>query len=69
MNEFYLQLDYYGLLNLHKALLEAKFNLNPDNELVSGSPLIADIYISQRTIVGKRQIRAMERMVSIKKQT
>lgn len=51
MNEFYLQLDYYGLLNLHKALLEAKFNLNPDNELVSGSPLIADIYVKVRELL------------------
>lgn len=35
--------DYYDLLNLHKALLEAKFHLNPDNELVSSSPIIAKI--------------------------
>lgn len=35
--------DYYDLLNLHKALLEAKFHLNPDNELVSFSPIIAKI--------------------------
>ena len=35
--------DYYDLLNLHKALLEAKFHLNPDNELVSLSPVIAKI--------------------------
>jgi len=33
--------DYYDLLNLHKALLEAKFHENPDNKLVSGSPIIA----------------------------
>jgi len=44
MEEFILKLDYYGLLNLHKALLEAKFHPNPDNELVSGSPLVADVY-------------------------
>jgi hypothetical protein len=36
--------DYYDLLNLHKALLEAKFHKNPDNEYVSGSPFIAKIY-------------------------
>ena len=51
MNEFNLQLDYYSVLNLHKALLEAKFNLNPDNELVSGSPLIADIYVKVRELL------------------
>lgn len=34
---------YYELLNLHKALLEAKFHQNPDNKLVSGSPFIAKI--------------------------
>lgn len=48
MKDFILNLDYYGVLNLHKALLEAKFNVNPDNEMVSGSPLIADIYIQIR---------------------
>lgn len=29
--DFILNLDYYGVLNLHKALLEAKFHINPDN--------------------------------------
>lgn len=48
MKDFILNLDYYGVLNLHKALLEAKFNINPDNEMVSGSPLIAEIYIQVR---------------------
>ena len=48
MKSFILNLDYYGVLNLHKALLEAKFNVNPDNEMVSGSPLVADIYIQVR---------------------
>ena len=33
MKEYTLSLDYYELLNLHKALLEAKFNSDPDNEL------------------------------------
>ncbi len=33
--------NYYDLLNLHKALLEAKFHKNPDNENVAGSPIIA----------------------------
>mgnify|MGYP000786198697 CR=1 FL=1 len=31
--------DYYDLLNLHKALMEAKFHDNPDNEYISGSPI------------------------------
>ena len=33
--------DYYDLLNLHKALMEAKFHENPDNEYIAGSPIIA----------------------------
>ena len=48
MKELNLKLDYYGALNLHKALLEAKFHAEPDNELVSGSPLVADVYIQVR---------------------
>ena len=51
MKDFTLNLDYYGLLNLHKALLEAKFNENPDNELVSGSPLVAEVYIQVRDLL------------------
>lgn len=35
--------DYDDLLNLHKALMEAKFHDNPDNEYVAGSPIIAKI--------------------------
>lgn len=35
--------DYYDLLNLHKALMEAKFHENPDNNDVAGSPIIAII--------------------------
>lgn len=35
--------DYYDLLNLHKALMEAKFHDNPDNEYIAGSPVIAKI--------------------------
>ena len=30
------------MLNLHKALLEAKFHMNPDNVNVASSPIIAD---------------------------
>lgn len=44
MNNIKLEIDnYYDLLNLHKALLEAKFHQNPDNENVAGSPIIARI--------------------------
>ena len=44
MNEIKLEIkDYYVLLNLHKALLEAKFHENPDNILVSSSPIIANL--------------------------
>ena len=42
MNKFE-QFDYYDLLNLHKALMEAKFHDNPDNEDIAGSPIIAKI--------------------------
>lgn len=35
--------DYYELLNLHKALLEAKFHRNPDNKYVAGSPIISKL--------------------------
>lgn len=51
MQEYSLKLDYYGLLNLHKALLEAKFHTMPENKLVSGSPFIADIYIQVRDLL------------------
>jgi len=34
---------YYDLLNLHKALLEAKFHKDPENPYVAGSPIIANI--------------------------
>ena len=51
MQEYTLKLDYYGLINLHKALLEAKFHTMPDNELVAGSPLIADLYIQVRDLL------------------
>lgn len=40
--------DYYELLALHKALLEAKFHRDPDNSMVAGSPFIASI--SKRTV-------------------
>lgn len=53
MSGFHLQLDYYGVLNLHKALLEAKFHPNPENELVSGSPFVAEIYVQVREFLVK----------------
>lgn len=44
MNEIKLEIkDYYILLNLHKALLEAKFHMDPDNIEVCYSPIIADL--------------------------
>ncbi len=36
--------DYFDLLNLHKGLLEARFNENPDNFHVAGSPILANIH-------------------------
>ena len=51
MEKYNLKLDYYGLLNLHKALLEAKFHTMPDNKMISGSPLIANIYIQIRDLL------------------
>lgn len=51
MEEYNLKLDYYGLLNLHKALLEAKFHTTPDNEEVSGSPIVANLYIKVRDLL------------------
>ena len=51
VEEYDIKLDYWRLLNLHKALLEAKFHTNPDNELVAGSPLVADVYIQIRELL------------------
>lgn len=51
MKEYNIKLDYWGLLNLHKALLEAKFHATPDNKYVAGSPLIANIYIQVRDLL------------------
>lgn len=51
MKGYNIKLDYWGLLNLHKALLEAKFHTTPDNEYVVGSPLIANIYIQVRDLL------------------
>ncbi|MGY3188446.1 hypothetical protein [Lysinibacillus sp. TE18511] len=44
MNDIKLEVEgYYEILNLHKALLEAKFHKDPDNLDVAGSPIIAKI--------------------------
>ncbi|MGE7943598.1 hypothetical protein ACQKNB_16080 [Lysinibacillus xylanilyticus] len=44
MNDIKLEVEgYYEILNLHKALLEAKFHKDPDNFDVAGSPIIAKI--------------------------
>ncbi len=51
MGEYVLKLDYYGLVNLHKALLEAKFHSGPENGLVAGSPLVAEIYVQVRDLL------------------
>ncbi len=51
MNEYNLTLDYYGLLNLHKTLLEAKFHTMPDNDEVSESPFVASLYIQVRDLL------------------
>lgn len=51
MEEYSLKLDYYGLLNLHKAVLEAKFHEVPENPLISGSPLIAKLYVQIRDLL------------------
>ena len=48
MRKCILELDYCELVNLHKALLEAKFHTAPDNPSVSGSPIIANLYIQIR---------------------
>ena len=51
MKEYNVKLDYYGLLNLHKSLLEAKFHTTPENELIAGSPLVANTYIQVRDLL------------------
>ena len=35
--------DYFELLALHKTILEAKFSTEPNDDSISGSPLVADI--------------------------
>lgn len=51
MKTYELKLNDSELLNLHMALLEAKFHTSPENELVAGSPLVANIYIQVRDLL------------------
>lgn len=51
MEKYPLELDYYHLLSLHKALLEAKFHTQPDNNIIAGSPLVADVYAQVRDLL------------------
>lgn len=51
MKPYELKLNDSDLLNLHKALLEAKFHMTPENELVAGSPVVANIYIQIRDLL------------------
>lgn len=63
MDEVKLEIKgYYSLLNLHRALLEAKFNLNPDNREVAGSPIIAQICkeITESLIQHERNVKGNE---------
>ena len=36
--------DYYELLNLHKALLEARFHEGLEDRYLAGSPIVAEIH-------------------------
>ena len=51
MKTYELKLNDSDLLNLHKALLEAKFHAEPENELVAGSPVVAGIYTQVRDLL------------------
>lgn len=51
MKLYELKLDASELLDLHKALLEAKFHTAPENELVAGSPVVANICIQVRDLL------------------
>lgn len=51
MQKYSLDLDYFSLLSLHRALLEAKFHPAPEDESVSGSPLVANISIQVRDLL------------------
>lgn len=51
MKTYELKLDDSDLLNLHKALLEAKFHTEPENELVAGSPVVANICMQVRDLL------------------
>lgn len=42
MNAVFQITDYYQLIALHKALIQAKFARDPIDPIISGSPLIAE---------------------------
>ena len=64
MKEIKLEIrDYYVLLGLHKALLEAKFHLNPDNPEVCLSPIVADLFNEVVDILAKMDELKDERNV------
>lgn len=48
--------DYYELLNLHKALHEAKFCEEPNDYYISASPIISSIYKRLTDILIKHDI-------------
>ena len=61
--------DYYSLVSLHKSLLEAKFNLSPDNEDISGSPLVANLFNEVTSLLLKSEKGAeWEKWLQLKNQ-
>lgn len=43
MNTYFQVKDYYKLLALHKAIMQAKFSTNLTDPVLSGSPLLAEM--------------------------
>lgn len=61
--------DYYSLVSLHKSLLEAKFSLSPDNEDISGSPLVANLFYEVTSLLLKSEKGAeWEKWLQLKNQ-
>lgn len=54
--------DYFTILNLHKALLEAKFHLNSDNINVSSSSIIAEFCDKLVDVLEKKDEERSEKM-------
>lgn len=48
--------DYYELLALHRALMEAKFTECPNDPVIAGSPLVADIMSQVVTVLKQKEI-------------